>query len=143
MRLGKPVSSGPAITAQDVATARMLIAGAGGHAPANDIPLADFAWIPSTAVTASSCTAALGQTISAGGPLATVGPLPRISITAVPADIVPGDRQLQLDAVPARQSAQLALSTASDVSRILATPTYQVVTALDPEGPSRSRRPYR
>lgn len=147
LRLTKSQAAGTPADAQLVGAGRKLAGLIGRSAlstatngrAAAELPAAAFAWLPTTTATVASCDAAVGSTVAVGTPLLTLRPpVTALSVLAVPAGAVQGDRLLTVDPVTVAL-VDGGVTAAADIARLAKTPAWAAYEQTAGKVPVRGR----
>jgi peptidoglycan hydrolase-like protein with peptidoglycan-binding domain len=136
-RLGYSYHGTPGVAgAGTISAARQLLHAAGdGSVVGQTVPASQFAWIPAPAVTIASCPVAVGASVESGNSLATLdGSLTRASIVQLPADLVPGERLLEINAVAVPIAAGGVVTDSASLAKIASTDAYAQYVASSASG---------
>lgn len=124
-QLGLDISSGPTLRWAEIDAIRELYERAGITRDSKSIEKNLIVWIPLATTTVSECRSQLAAPVSAESVLAISRGVSQISLTTLPAGLLPGVRHLTVDGASVPLTESMTMDPSADVASLLNTPSYR------------------
>lgn len=96
-RLGSPVVSDGVFGRDTLTALKRIFKGIGAPVDGDTIPVSSIIWIPQASTTIATCETTVGADVTSANSLATFASVsPRVTVVALPPDLVPGARVVQI-----------------------------------------------